>query len=382
MQFAADFTAIDFETANRRRDSACQLAAVVVRGGRIVDSAMWMIRPDPLYFAPGNIGIHGITPSKVSRERVFGDLWPEIAAKLDDDCLVAHNVSFDIGVLMACLRQSGHPIPELSFTCTRAVARRTWPHRPRFGLKPLAEWLGIRFRHHDALEDSIACAKIMLAAGIDREAGSLPELEKSLAIRRGHAGDWGYRGPKSTSVRRPTSRRESNQASITRTAAPIGSPSPAAESPFLYPGQHRDPSQHRETSRERIGESTAGYSNRAASRSRSGGTSAAGGSSASAINVPMIDIQRLMIRAEFIRPLAGQRVVFTGRLGNLSREEAQRLAARLGGECQSAVDETTDLWVQGSAELSDHATSASSPSIRVVTEIEFLELVISPGSAW
>jgi DNA polymerase III epsilon subunit-like protein len=32
-----DFTAIDFETANQRRDSACQLAAVVGRGGQLVD---------------------------------------------------------------------------------------------------------------------------------------------------------------------------------------------------------------------------------------------------------------------------------------------------------------------------------------------------------
>ena len=39
MDFAADFTAIDFETASRRADSACQLAAVVVREGRIVTSS-------------------------------------------------------------------------------------------------------------------------------------------------------------------------------------------------------------------------------------------------------------------------------------------------------------------------------------------------------
>jgi DNA polymerase III subunit epsilon len=32
-----DFTAIDFETANNGRHSACQLAAVKVRGGKIVD---------------------------------------------------------------------------------------------------------------------------------------------------------------------------------------------------------------------------------------------------------------------------------------------------------------------------------------------------------
>ena len=36
MGFAPNFTAIDFETASRRNDSACQLGAVVVRDGEIV----------------------------------------------------------------------------------------------------------------------------------------------------------------------------------------------------------------------------------------------------------------------------------------------------------------------------------------------------------
>ncbi len=104
MDFAANFTAIDFETANRRADSACQLAAVAVRDGKIADSVTWLIRPEPLYFSRVNIEIHGITPDQVRGEPDFGDLWPEIAEKISDDCLVAHNAGFDIGVLLACLR--------------------------------------------------------------------------------------------------------------------------------------------------------------------------------------------------------------------------------------------------------------------------------------
>ena len=51
MDFAADFTAIDFETANHQPDSACQLGVVVVRNGQVVDQFTWMIRPEPLYFS-------------------------------------------------------------------------------------------------------------------------------------------------------------------------------------------------------------------------------------------------------------------------------------------------------------------------------------------
>ena len=145
MDFAADFTAIDFETASRRSESACQLGAVKVRGGKIVDSAMWLIRPDPLYFSPMNIQIHGIRPDQVRDEPVFGDLWDEMSERFGDDCLVAHNASFDMGVMLACLRKSRRSIPDLHYTCTRSIARSAWPQRQRYGLKPLSGGWGFNF---------------------------------------------------------------------------------------------------------------------------------------------------------------------------------------------------------------------------------------------
>lgn len=361
MDFAADFTAIDFETANRRRDSACQLAAVVVRGGQIVDQAMWMIRPEPFYFSPSNIQIHGITPAQVSGEPVFGDLWEEIAERLADDCLVAHNASFDIGVLLACLRAHQKAIPDLHFSCTRAVARRTWPHRPRFGLKPLAEWLGIRFRHHDALEDSIACAKIMLAAGIDREAESLADLEKRLRISRGRAGSWGHRGPSSSRSKRV---RTGVSVESHRDSSVALSPDPPPKLPFLFPGQVTFPDQVAET----------------ASDYRSDCPHIA-------TDARPVDFQRMMVRAEFIRPLSGKRVVFTGRLRALTRDDAQRLAVRLGGICENTVDPSIDLLVVGNQDQRSRKPSAKEESarklksegkpIRILDEEEFLGLVIA-----
>jgi len=193
-----DFTAIDFETANNGRHSACQLAAVKVRGGKIVDRQCWLIKPRPFYFNPMNIQIHGIHPEAVAKEREFGDCWKSIAPCFDDECddkcLIAHNAPFDIGVLTACLNYHNIPVPNFEFSCTKLVARYAWPGRPSYGLKALASWLGIEFRHHDALEDSIACASILLAAAKSVGASSIKDLESKLAIVRGTAGDWGYRG--------------------------------------------------------------------------------------------------------------------------------------------------------------------------------------------
>lgn len=321
MDFAADFTAIDFETANRRSDSACQLAAVKVREGKIVDSAMWMIRPEPFYFAPMNIGIHGIRPQDVEDVPTFGQQWPEIANAFGDDCLVAHNAGFDIGVLMACLTKHDKPIPDFHYTCTRSIARYVWPKRQRYGLKPLSEWLGIRFKHHDALEDSIACAKLLLAAGIDRKATTLEHLETQLRLSRGRAGAWGKKGPARVITRRKRVVRE-----------------------------------QRTTYREQK---------------------------------PCIDLQRLLVRADFIRPLSGQSVVFTGRLKKISREDAQLLAARSGGSCETIVTEETNFLVVGSSDQTTQQTDRGQSNkqetaeqlkrdghpIQIVDEIEFLELV-------
>jgi DNA polymerase-3 subunit epsilon len=361
-EFAANFTAIDFETANHRRDSACQLAAVKVRDGQIADSAMWMIRPKPFFFTRSNIRIHGITPEQVAEESDFGQLWDDIAATLGDDCLVAHNVGFDLGVMIACLKKHQQVIPEFQFTCTRVIARRTWPGRRRYGLKPLADWLGVRFQHHDALEDSIACAKVLLAAGIDKQTDSLPALEKKLRITRGTAGPWGYSGPSHRS-RRSASGSASDARRGSRIDLPI-QPAWVAESRAVY---------------ERA---------------------AASGASSSGVGAPkeaaeQIDLQRLLIRADFIRPLAGKHIVFAGRLDRLSEEHATLLASRSGGTCESAVNQQTNILVLGSAETTSesNADQQTSPQqqaqqlqqagrpISILSEAEFLGLVIAqdPG---
>ncbi|TWT80958.1 DNA polymerase III subunit epsilon [Planctomycetes bacterium CA13] len=347
MSFAANFIAIDFETANRRSDSACQLAAVVVRDGEIAESKMWMIRPEPFYFSPFNIDIHGISPDQVSEQPNFAEHWDDIASFLtigprqkmgarqeEQMCLVAHNAAFDVGVLTACLKTHHLQIPEFGYTCTRSIARQTWPRRPRFGLKPLSDWLGHTFRHHDALEDSVACAKILLAAGIQRQATSIDDLEKKLRLSRGTAGPWGKKGPKKSNARPRSS------------AAPKEKKKDAI-------GNASEPSK-------------------------------------------WFDLQRLMIRAEFIRPLSGKTVVFTGQMKGLTRREAELLAVRLGGNCSDTLSTATDLLIVGDADHSanaDHSADATSvheetakkyqasgQPIRILSEDEFLGLIISTSN--
>ena len=161
---AADtaFVAIDFETADYGADSACALALVRVEGVRIVARDLFMIRPPRARFAFTHI--HGITWAHVRGERPFGELWPEIEARLAGAAfLAAHNAPFDRGVLAACCAAAGHAPPALDFLCTVRLARRAWS-LARANLPAVCAHLGIALNHHDPASDAEACARIVIAA--------------------------------------------------------------------------------------------------------------------------------------------------------------------------------------------------------------------------
>ena len=101
------FVALDFETANERRDSACALGIAKVVGSRVVERKSWLIRPPRLKFNRRNIDIHGITAADVKDKPKFNELWPTIRRHLDGELLLAHNASFDFSVLRHVLDSVG-----------------------------------------------------------------------------------------------------------------------------------------------------------------------------------------------------------------------------------------------------------------------------------
>ncbi|MFO0939197.1 MAG: exonuclease domain-containing protein [Pirellulales bacterium] len=181
-----DFVAIDFETANHRANSACQLAAVVVRESQIVDEHCWLIRPPSNQFSRFNIAVHGIRPADVAKAPNMAAIWPEFQSVMQNQILVAHNARFDVSVLLSSLGEYSIGCPDFEFHCTRMLARAAWPGRPRYGLKPLGVWLGLNFKHHDALEDARVCAKIALRVeSMFGQVDSFEALETKLTVRRG-----------------------------------------------------------------------------------------------------------------------------------------------------------------------------------------------------
>lgn len=331
------FVAIDFETANSRPDSACQLAMVTVHDGQVVDRQSWLIRPTRLYFSPRNIEIHGIRPEHVEHQPTIEQLWPQIGQRLDGETLIAHNARFDIGVLVASLAAVDIACPNLEFSCTRSLARRAWPGQPRYGLKPLGTWLGIDFKHHDALEDARCCAQIALAVAATCQAESLGDLEKKLRVSRGRYAMGKISSPRALGNRQADATTGAGNQSVDRWGFPKSS----------------------------------------------------GG-----IRQKKLDCEAIVSASLDQRPLLGKRLVILGSLRGLNAEETIHFVQRLGAECQPRIDSRTQYVIAcGGNEMEQAAkfvqdfvsqldnSQTSSPStsgcVRVLSERQFLALL--PG---
>jgi len=156
------FVAIDFETADAGRDSACAVGLVRVEDGRVVAREHRLIRPPRTTFQFTHV--HGITWDDVRDAPPFGVVWPGLLPILEGaEFLAAHHAPFDRSVLAACSAAAGLPPPTLPVRCTVRIARAAWRLFPT-RLPDVCRWLDIPLRHHDALSDAEACARIVIAA--------------------------------------------------------------------------------------------------------------------------------------------------------------------------------------------------------------------------
>jgi DNA polymerase III subunit epsilon len=156
------FAAIDFETADYGRDSACALSVVVAEKGKIVARESTLIKPPRRDFV--FTYLHGISWSDVAKKPVFSQVWKDIKRLICGvDFIAAHNASFDRSVLHTCCKAAALEPPDVDYLCTMKLARRQWGVFPT-KLSDVCRHFKIPLKHHDAASDALACAKIVLQA--------------------------------------------------------------------------------------------------------------------------------------------------------------------------------------------------------------------------
>lgn len=156
------FSAIDFETAVGH--NVCSVGIVTVEKGEIIEEYHQLIQPPYNEYNYYNIRVHGITPDDTYNAPLFSEVFPDIANRLNGRVVVAHNEGFDRGVLLRSMQDYNIHASDLDtaarWECTVKIFRKLGFKKNN--LAACCERHNIELKHHDALSDAKACAKLFL----------------------------------------------------------------------------------------------------------------------------------------------------------------------------------------------------------------------------
>jgi len=148
-----NFTAIDFETAQGKRWSICQIGLVRVENGITAERLSLLVQPPGNFYWDRFIDIHGITPEQTAVAPNFRRVWQQIKPFIENQEVVAHNgFAFDFHCLGQTLEFYKIPLPNYFKHCTYKIYKDN--------LASLCRAHNITLNHHDALSDAMACAEL------------------------------------------------------------------------------------------------------------------------------------------------------------------------------------------------------------------------------
>ena len=162
---ARRWAVVDVETTGGSPDDGdriTEFAAVIVEGGRIVDSFASLVDPQrsiPLFITR----LTGISRAMVRNQPTFTELAPRVRDVLGGRTFVAHNAGFDWKFVDAELvRATGAPL-DGDRLCTVRLSRRLLSHLPRRNLDSVCRHYGVDITgRHRALGDAMATAQVLL----------------------------------------------------------------------------------------------------------------------------------------------------------------------------------------------------------------------------
>ena len=158
---------VDFETTGLGTTSggrATEIAAVLVRGGEVVDR--WSSLMNSGAWVPAHIqALTGITNEMLADAPDSASVMCELARFTAGCPLVAHNAAFDRSFWQAEMQRAGlAPDPAHEFACTVLLSRRLWPEAKSHSLGEITRFHDIRFsgRAHRAMADALVTAELLL----------------------------------------------------------------------------------------------------------------------------------------------------------------------------------------------------------------------------
>ncbi|NUT50453.1 MAG: hypothetical protein HOV94_24570 [Saccharothrix sp.] len=160
----AGYAVVDVETTGLNpgwNHRVVEIAVVGVDpGGRVVDEWCTLVNPERDL---GPRHVHGITAGEARRAPTFAEIAGDLGARLAGRLVVGHNVSFDLGFLLAEYRRAGvdAPLTADAGLCTMKLAGRYLTAGTR-SLATCCDEAGIPLEQaHSALHDARAAAGLL-----------------------------------------------------------------------------------------------------------------------------------------------------------------------------------------------------------------------------
>lgn len=167
-----EVVSIDCETTglNPRKDDIVSIAAVKIRGRRILTSSAFYVKVKPRADLSGSsIKIHQITKSDVAGERPVGAVLPDFLRFIGNRPLVGYWTSFDVRMLnKEVFRMLNTPLQNPTIDVSDMYYER------KYGKAPPGTKIDLRFasilddlmlpplQAHDALNDAVSTAQMYL----------------------------------------------------------------------------------------------------------------------------------------------------------------------------------------------------------------------------
>ena len=178
-----EFVAIDFETANEKRSSACAIGLVLFDSvGKPSDSYYQLLHPHPEvnYFNPINVWTHGITAEDVKDSPEWPQVVSQVKDFIKDRPIVAHNMTTFDGTVLSALENlyATEKITNRRF-CTLRLARKILAEEvERKSLDEVFHYYFPEdsFLHHHATSDAQAAGMIFSRMQQDLGYEELEEL--------------------------------------------------------------------------------------------------------------------------------------------------------------------------------------------------------------
>ena len=156
------YVVFDIETTGLDvgKNGITEIGAVKIVNGKIEEQWTTLVKPD-YRITEENQAITGISEEMVKDAPKISSVMPDFIKFIDGAILVAHNADFDMSFIRRFAHAEDFEVKSQVID-SLALARERLPMLKKHDLHTVADYFGIVFTHHRALNDAIATAKAFI----------------------------------------------------------------------------------------------------------------------------------------------------------------------------------------------------------------------------